>query len=118
MIPRATDVRYVEAALKRAPVVALIGPRQCGKAAPARQSVPVDSLNYFDLEDPQSLARLSEPDTALRPLKGLVALVKAPKVYVRDTGLLHALLGVATQRDLEHHPKVGASWEATPSRKC
>src|SRR5438552_4781356 len=37
--------------------------------------------------------------------------VKAPKVYVRDSGLLHALLGIANQRDLEHHPKLGASWE-------
>jgi hypothetical protein len=37
--------------------------------------------------------------------------VKAPKVYVRDTGLLHALLGIANQRDLEYHPRVGASWE-------
>jgi predicted AAA+ superfamily ATPase len=37
--------------------------------------------------------------------------VKAPKVYLRDSGLLHALLGVTNQRDLEHHPKVGASWE-------
>jgi predicted AAA+ superfamily ATPase len=37
--------------------------------------------------------------------------VKAPKVYVRDTGLLHCLLGIADQRDLEHHPKLGASWE-------
>ncbi len=37
--------------------------------------------------------------------------VKAPKIYVRDSGLLHALLGVGNQRDLEHHPKVGASWE-------
>ena len=37
--------------------------------------------------------------------------VKAPKVYVRDSGLLHALLGIPNQRDLEHHPKVGASWE-------
>ena len=37
--------------------------------------------------------------------------VKAPKVHVRDTGLLHALLGITNQRDLEHHPKVGASWE-------
>jgi predicted AAA+ superfamily ATPase len=37
--------------------------------------------------------------------------VKAPKVYVRDTGLLHTLLGINTQRDLEIHPKVGASWE-------
>ena len=37
--------------------------------------------------------------------------VKAPQVYVRDSGLLHALLGIPNQRDLEHHPKVGASWE-------
>ena len=37
--------------------------------------------------------------------------VKAPKVFVRDSGLLHALLGVASRRDLELHPKVGASWE-------
>ena len=37
--------------------------------------------------------------------------VKAPKVYLRDSGLLHTLLGIANQRDLEHHPKVGASWE-------
>lgn len=37
--------------------------------------------------------------------------VKSPKVYVRDSGLLHALLGVRDWRDLERHPKVGASWE-------
>ena len=37
--------------------------------------------------------------------------VKAPKVYIRDSGLLHALLGISSLRDLEHHPKVGASWE-------
>ncbi|NOY27223.1 MAG: ATP-binding protein [Oligoflexia bacterium] len=37
--------------------------------------------------------------------------VKSPKVYVRDTGLLHVLLGIQTQADLDGHPKVGASWE-------
>jgi predicted AAA+ superfamily ATPase len=37
--------------------------------------------------------------------------VKTPKVYLRDTGLLHALLGIRTSDDLERHPKVGASWE-------
>jgi predicted AAA+ superfamily ATPase len=37
--------------------------------------------------------------------------VKSPKVFVRDSGILHALLGIASQRDLEFHPKVGASWE-------
>ena len=38
--------------------------------------------------------------------------VKAPKVYVRDTGLLHALLGIEEDRDLLGHRRVGASWEA------
>jgi uncharacterized protein len=284
MIARTSDLELVRAALKRSRVVALLGPRQCGKTTLARQFVPAESLNYFDLEDPQSLARLTDPDIALRPLKRLVVIdeiqrradlfplirvladrkplparflilgsaspdllrqssetlagrlemiqlegfrladlgasaqakhwlrggfplsftartevdslswrrqflqtflerdipqlgitipavalrrfwsmvahyhgqiwnaaelsralavsestvrryldlmagvfmvrqlppwfenlskrqVKAPKVYVRDTGLLHALLGIANQRDLEHHPKVGASWE-------
>jgi uncharacterized protein len=37
--------------------------------------------------------------------------VKAPNVYVRDSGLLHTLLGVTSERNLELHPKVGASWE-------
>lgn len=37
--------------------------------------------------------------------------VKSPKVYVRDTGLLHELLGLESQAELLHHPKPGASWE-------
>jgi uncharacterized protein len=37
--------------------------------------------------------------------------VKAPKIYVRDSGLLHALLGLRSRRDLLTHPKLGASWE-------
>lgn len=37
--------------------------------------------------------------------------VKAPKIYFRDTGLLHALMGVVTLPDLLAHPRCGASWE-------
>jgi len=36
---------------------------------------------------------------------------KAPKVYARDSGLLHALLGAGSWRELSGHPKLGASWE-------
>ena len=38
-------------------------------------------------------------------------LVKAPKVYIRDSGVLHSLLGVRNHDDLLCHPVVGASWE-------
>jgi len=37
--------------------------------------------------------------------------VKSPKVYVRDSGLLHALLGLPDFPALQGHPKLGASWE-------
>lgn len=37
--------------------------------------------------------------------------VKAPKIYVADSGLLHTLLDLETPAELESHPKVGASWE-------
>lgn len=52
----------------------------------------------------------------LRPLQPWFAnvgkrLVKAPKVYFRDTGLLHSLLGLRGLEELWSHPKVGSSWE-------
>ncbi|MBL8289266.1 MAG: ATP-binding protein [Rubrivivax sp.] len=37
--------------------------------------------------------------------------VKAPKIYIRDSGLLHTLLGVAGGAELLRHPRLGASWE-------
>lgn len=37
--------------------------------------------------------------------------VRSPKVYLADSGILHALLGIRERGDLERHPKLGASWE-------
>ena len=37
--------------------------------------------------------------------------VKAPKVYIRDSGLMHRLLGIGGMLELERHPKLGAGWE-------
>ena len=74
MIDRRTDTNLVRTALRRSRVVALLGPRQCGKTTLARQFVPSSSVNYFDLEDPMSASRLAEPDIALRPLKGVVVI--------------------------------------------
>lgn len=73
LVPR-TARESVELALTRFPVVTIIGPRQCGKTTLARQLVSADSANYFDLEDPVSLARLENPRTALQDLSGLVVI--------------------------------------------
>jgi len=37
--------------------------------------------------------------------------VKSPKIYIRDSGILHERLGIDTQKALLQHPKLGASWE-------
>jgi len=74
VIQRTSDLYLIRTALRRSRVVVLVGARQCGKTTLARQFVPPYSRNYFDLEDPASLARLSEPDTALRPLRTLVVI--------------------------------------------
>ena len=44
-------------------------------------------------------------------------LVKAPKVYVRDSGVCHALLGIETMDDLFGHPVIGGSWEGFRHRE-
>lgn len=80
--PRLLDA--IRAALARSPIVALVGPRQVGKTTLARRFVEPESPNYFDLEDPVSLARLAEPMTALRPLVGLVVIdeiQRAPDLF-------------------------------------
>jgi len=74
MIQRPQLVQQIENALRRSRVAALLGPRQCGKTTLARRFVAVDSANYFDLEDPVSLARLDQPMTGLQPLRGLVVI--------------------------------------------
>jgi hypothetical protein len=74
MIQRQALSQQVHVSLARSRVVALIGPRQCGKTTLARQFVPLDSANYFDLEDPVSLVRLEQPMTALQGLHGLVVI--------------------------------------------
>jgi hypothetical protein len=74
MIDRPAWLEMIRAALARSRIVALIGPRQCGKTTLARVFLPEKSANYFDLEDPPSLARLSEPLTALGSLQGLVVI--------------------------------------------
>jgi uncharacterized protein len=74
MVRRNSLLSALNKALARSRVVLLVGPRQSGKTTLARELLDEDSINYFDLEDPASLARLDEPMTALRPLRGLVVI--------------------------------------------
>jgi len=74
VIDRPDIVARIRRSLVRSRVVALLGTRQCGKTTLARHLVPGNSPNYFDLEDPTSLARLGEPMTELAGLRGLVVI--------------------------------------------
>jgi predicted AAA+ superfamily ATPase len=70
-------------------------------------SSPKTSESYLDvLVDAMMVRRL--PPFFTNSTKRLV---KSPKIYVRDSGILHALLGIVQLKDLQGHPIVGASWE-------
>ncbi len=67
--------RRVDLGLHRNPIVALIGPRQCGKTTLAREVLAATpQAELFDLENPRSAARLEHPLQALEDLRGLVVL--------------------------------------------
>ncbi len=74
MLKRLQLLSRLRAGLKTSPAVALLGPRQCGKTTLARQLAGGSKSNYFDLENPVDLARLSEPLAALEPLRGLIVI--------------------------------------------
>jgi predicted AAA+ superfamily ATPase len=95
MIRRPSYVRRIGTGLQRNPIVALLGPRQCGKTTLARGFLSADSPNYFDLEDPATAARLEQPMTALQPLRGLVVIDEAQ----RSPGVFPVLRVLADRPD-------------------
>ncbi len=62
---------------------------------------------YLGLLESAYIARSLQPWRANLPRRQ----VRSPKVYFRDSGLLHHSLGISTFRQLERHPRSGASWE-------
>ena len=74
--------------------------RSLGVSAPTASS-------YLDLLVGTFLARRLEPNQSNLGKR----LVKSPKVYLRDSGLLHALLAIPDLEELHGHPILGASWE-------
>ena len=74
-LPRRRHEAAVRSGLRRSPVVALLGPRQCGKSTLARVIASDSSkATFFDLEDPRDIAKLEDPMLALADARGLVVL--------------------------------------------
>ncbi|MBN1104651.1 MAG: ATP-binding protein [Deltaproteobacteria bacterium] len=71
LIDRKLDVKHVKGLIDIFPVVAILGPRQCGKTTLAKQ---FPYTHYFDLENPRDLAMLEHPQLALDPLDGMIVI--------------------------------------------
>ena len=74
MIPRPKALKRIDNTFRVHPVVALLGPRQCGKTTLARMLAENKPGAYFDLENPVDLRRLSAPMRVLEDLSGLVVI--------------------------------------------
>lgn len=74
MIERPAYLKQLAAAVRRSPVTALMGPRQCGKTTLARMFKQGKDTTHFDLESQADLQRLQNPEMMLGSLKGLVVL--------------------------------------------
>lgn len=87
----------VETQLRVHPICAILGPRQVGKTTLARayaEKHGLENAYFFDLEDPIQKRQ-----------------VKLPKIYFRDSGILHTLSGIENYEQLLRFPKLGAYWE-------
>lgn len=74
-LPRPQLLQRLRAALRRSPVAALLGPRQCGKTTLAKEFAGrTPQAHFFDLESERDQARLQHPQVLLENLKGLVVL--------------------------------------------
>lgn len=93
MIERKEERKKLERLMETFPVVAIVGPRQCGKSTLART---FNAAHFFDLENPRDLAMLAEPQLALEGLSGLIVIdeiQRAPDLFP----LLRYLV--------DHHPE-------------
>lgn len=76
-IQRVREIKTLRERLKSNPVVALLGPRQCGKTTLARQlarKLANSRIHFFDCEDHRDIARLDNPMITLEPCRGTVVI--------------------------------------------
>ena len=108
---RTTELRLLAERLAASPVVAIIGPRQCGKTTLAQQFARQEGrqpVHRFDLEDPRDLAALEQPMLALEGLTGLIMIdeiQRRPELFPilrvlvdRQPKTRYLILGSASQR--------------------
>ena len=84
MIRRPYFLENIGIALRRSPICALLGPRQCGKTTLARSVAEGRESHYFDLESPRDLLRLQNPEWALGALRGEMAGKLPLMTFARD----------------------------------
>ena len=109
MIPRPGYLQLLDQAVRRAPVTALLGPRQCGKTTLARLFVQDKRHTFFDLESQPDLRRLENPEMVLGGLDGLVVL---DEIQVKSE--LFAVLRVLVDRP-ENGARFLILWSASPA---
>ena len=83
---------------------------QTWNAAEASRSFGVSNMTvgrYLDILEGVFMIRVLHPWYANIHKRQ----IKSPKIYYRDSGLFHAMLGINSELDLYTHPKIGASWE-------
>lgn len=106
VIERTSEREKLERLMETFPVVAIVGPRQCGKSTLART---FEAVHFFDLENPRDLALLDQPQLALEGLSGLIVIdeiQRAPDLFPllrylvdHQPGQRYLILGSAS-RDL------------------
>jgi hypothetical protein len=72
MLSRPEYLNQISRAVKRSPITALVGPRQCGKTTLARMFAKNRAATYFDLESQPDVNRLQNPELMLGSLRGLM----------------------------------------------
>lgn len=82
MIARPDYIKQISAALRRSPILAILGPRQCGKTTLARMFGGGKKAEYFDLESQPDLQRLQNPELVLGSLEGIVILDEIQRMPV------------------------------------
>ena len=97
MTPRGNYMLQMETALRRSPVTALLGPRQCGKTTLARLFGDRHSATYFDVESERDVRRLANPELVLGELRGLVVLDEIQRL----PGLFNVLRVLADRPDAD-----------------